>query len=99
MSVEDYIAEEFNYNIDIRTGNDVIVEFIITALRDLHGFSYADFERVTGIKMPDDIHYKIQLYITHGYMSDENGKIKLSRKGMFKSNLIIYSLADNYILS
>lgn len=98
MTVEEYIkSENVRYTIDERSESDVVVEFFMTALRDLRGFTISDFERVTGRDFPCEILSIIENFIIMGDMSVVNGKYVLTRKGLFNANRVIYKITEDYI--
>ncbi len=98
MSVGDYISsKDIDYTYDNRNKTDVIVEFFMTALRDLRGFSSDDFRAVTGSEFPRKISQKLEALIVRGLISSIDGKYSLTREGLFRANSVIYELTEDFI--
>jgi len=98
MSVADYIrSENVLYTFDNRTDSDIVVEFFMTALRDLRGFSEEEYISVTGAGIPYEIAFKLKNLINEEYISFNNGNYALTRKGLFQANSVIYELTEKFI--
>ncbi len=98
MSVAEYLESvKVQYTDDMRRGHDDLVEFIMTALRDLRGFTADDFERVIGYTLPTDILVKIADLEHRGFIALNEKKISLTRMGIFNANRVIYEIIEKYI--
>jgi oxygen-independent coproporphyrinogen-3 oxidase len=98
MTVMEYIQEKnVVYSFDDRSETDVIVEFFMTALRDLRGFTREDFRRVTGVEFPVEIIGRLENLINKGFIVFANGYYSLSREGLFYANSVIYELTEDFI--
>ncbi len=99
MTVEEYVnSDDVIYSYDKRGNSDVVVEFFMTALRDLRGFSEADFRRVTGEEIPADLRSGLESLCRRGLLKFDNNKYSLTRDGLFCANRVIYELTEDYIL-
>lgn len=98
MSVGDYITSgDELYTFDERNDSDVVVEFFMTALRDLRGVTAEDFRRVTGSVMPYEISVKLENLRSRGLIAMNNEAYSLTRNGLFCANRVIYELTEDYI--
>lgn len=98
MDVLDYInADKFIYNEEPVSINNVIVEFIMTSLRRINGFTGEEFMSVTGLPLPDHVIDRIYSLISEGMMHADYGRYFLSKKGLFFADRVIYSIVENYL--
>jgi len=98
MSITDYIvAEDLLYSFDERNRTDVIVEFFMTALRDLRGFTIEEYSAVTGIELSSEIIRKLENLIRKGLIVFDNGCYSLTRNGLFRADGVIYELTEDFI--
>lgn len=98
MTVEEYInSADVIYSYDKRDESDVVVEFFMTSLRDLRGFSDAGFRCVTGKDMPQDLRSKLSSLCDRGLLKLTNNLYFLTREGLFCANRVIYELTEDYI--
>lgn len=98
LTVEDYLkCEKFQYEADIPSDNSVIVEYLMTALRRMKGFSREEFTAVTGSTLPESIAAELSLLEKDGMIAFANGRYSLSRKGLYYTDSIIYKLTEKYL--
>ena len=98
LGVQDYLKSgRVEYSFDKRDSSDVIVEFFMTALRDLRGFTESDFRKITGFDIPPGINKKISEFISSGLLAADNGRIHLTRDGLYRANRVIYAITEEYI--
>ncbi len=98
LQVYDYIeSSEFQYNFDALTPENVIVEFFMTTLRRLKGFSGDEFTSVTGITIPDSVIVKLNALIIEEMIEITDGRYHLSKKGLFYTDSIIYRLTEEFL--
>jgi oxygen-independent coproporphyrinogen-3 oxidase len=98
MSISDYIeSEEFKYNVDIYSENNIIVEFIMTTLRRKIGFSSDEFISITSIPIPEPLIIELNRLITEDMINFNNGRYFLSKTGIYYADSIIYRLAEKYL--
>lgn len=98
MSVEEYTRSgNAVYTFDERSDSDVVVEFFMTALRDLRGFTAEDFRRITGRAMPHEISVKLEDLGNRGLIALNSGAYSLTRSGLFCANRVIYEITEDYI--
>jgi len=81
MNVMDYInSVNVVYNTVPVTTENKIVEFIMTSLRRIEGFTYDEFSSVTGLSVPEEIKTGISAREKEGMLHVENGRCFLSEK-------------------
>ncbi len=98
MSVADYIgSKDVHYTGDNRSDSDVVVEFFMTALRDLRGVTSGDFRAVTGADFSREIYQRLGSLVERGLVALADGKYSLTRDGLFRTNSVIYELTEDYI--
>jgi len=98
LNVMDYIkSKEFKYDVDTPTAENIIVEFLMTSLRRMKGFSADEFTAVTSISIPESIVSKFDSLITEGMIESDNGRYRLSKKGLYFTDSIIYRLTEEFI--
>jgi coproporphyrinogen III oxidase-like Fe-S oxidoreductase len=98
MLLNDYIRQKHAvYTFDNRNESDIVVEFFMTALRDLRGFTAVEFRAVTGFELTSELFRKIESLLHRGLISENNGKYFLTRMGLFSANSVIYELTEDYI--
>ena len=98
MLLNDYIRQKHVvYTFDNRNESDIVVEFFMTALRDLRGFTVVEFRAVTGFELTSELFRKIESLLHRGLISENNGKYFLTRMGLFSANSVIYELTEDYI--
>lgn len=98
MTIEEYTGSgEVTYVFDERRGSDVVVEFFMTALRDLRGFSPADFKKISGTDLPEDLLNRLRGLVGKGMLIYHGNRYSLSREGLFCANRVIYELTEDYI--
>ena len=98
MTVDEYIiADNFKYTFDERTDSDVIVEFFMTALRDLRGFSAGDFKRVTGRGISAELLSILDSLVRKGDVRYNDSRYSLTRSGLFRANRVVYEITEGYI--
>ncbi len=98
LKVEDYINRgEFLYDVETPTTDNVIVEFVMTSLRRIKGFSADEFTSVTSIPLPDDIISALNTLKNEGLIVTENGRYRLSYKGLFYTDSVIYRIVEKYL--
>jgi oxygen-independent coproporphyrinogen-3 oxidase len=98
LQVHDYIKSvEFHYEFEALTPESIIVEFFMTTLRRLKGFSNEEFIKVTGIPIPDSIIAKLNVLIIEEMIEITGGRYHLSRKGLFYTDSIIYRLTEEFL--
>ena len=98
LQVADYIkSNKFLYEIDTPGTNSIIVEFIMTSMRRMKGFSGEEFAAVTGIPLPETIVSRLHTLKNEGMIEIEQGRYYLSKNGLFFTDSIIYQLVENYI--
>lgn len=98
MPVADYIkCSEFSYEYDNPSADSIIVEFIMTSLRRMNGFSGEEFAAVTGKSLSNDLVYKLNSLKDEGKIEINNGRYYLSRKGLYLTDSIIYYLAEDFL--
>lgn len=98
MPVADYIkCSEFSYEYDNPSADSIIVEFIMTSLRRMKGFSGEEFMSVTGISLSHELISKLNMLKDEGKIEINNGRYYLSKKGLYLTDSIIYYLAEDYL--
>ena len=99
LNAEEYIrSSEFHYDVDIPSGNAVIVEFLMTSLRRMNGFTGEEFAAVTSIPLPEALIAGFYSLKMNGMIEINNGRYRLSKKGLYFADSIIYQLAEKYLL-
>jgi len=98
MQAADYIkCREFLYEYDTQSPDSIIVEFLMTSLRRMKGFSGEEFAAVTGKLMPEVIAAKLDSLKDEGMIEIDNGRYYLSKSGLYLADSIIYRLAEIYL--
>jgi len=98
MQAAEYIRSgEFLYEYDTRDSDSIIVEFLMTSLRRMKGFSGEEFSAVTGKALPEAIISKLDSLKNEGMIEINDGKYYLSKKGLYLADSIIYQLAEDYL--
>jgi len=98
MTVEDYIkCGEFLYEYDTPSENSRIVEFIMTSIRRMKGFSAEEFAAVTGKPLPETVISKLNLLKNEGLIEINNGRYYLSKNGMYYTDSIIFKLTEQFL--
>ncbi len=98
LNVMDYIkSKEFKYEVDTPTAENIIVEFLMTSLRRMKGFSADEFTAVTSISLPETVVSKLDSLKTEGMIEFDTGRYRLSKKGLYFTDSIIYRLTEEFI--
>ncbi len=98
LQVADYIkSSEFLYEYDALTPNSTIVEFFMTTLRRMKGFSIEEFHLITGVPFPESVVSNLNSLIQEGMIEITNGRYHLSRKGLYYTDSIIYRLTEQFL--
>jgi len=98
LQVDDYIKSSgFLYDVETPNADNTIVEFIMTSLRRLKGFSAEEFTAVTSIPLPADIAAKLKILKAEGMIEINNGRFYLSKKGLYYTDSIIYRIIEKYL--
>lgn len=98
LRAEEYIkSREFLYEYDKRTADSIIVEFIMTTIRRVNGFSGEEFTAITGIQLPENIIKMLNSLENDGMIMIYHGRYSLTKKGLFHADSIIYKLTEPYL--
>jgi oxygen-independent coproporphyrinogen-3 oxidase len=98
MQVSDYIkSREFLYEVDTPGPDGIIVEFLMTSLRRLKGFSGEEFKAVTGLSLPGTVIKNLNVLESEGMVETGNGRYRLSKKGLYYTDSIIYRLSEQFL--
>lgn len=98
MGITEYMsADEFVYDIDPGSINNRIVEFIMTSMRRVKGFTEEEFTAATGIPLPDEIAFNISLLKSEGMVCSDNTRHFLSGEGLFFADRVIYRIVENLL--
>jgi len=99
LEVADYIkSREFIYEFDTPAENSIIVEFIMTTLRRMKGFSNEEFTAVTGKPLPENIIVKLLQLKDEGKIEINKGRYYLTKKGLYLTDAIIYQITEQFLL-
>ena len=97
-SLRDYMKPGvFNRVTDCRGADQLLVEFIMTSLRRLEGFTADEYRRVSGCPMPREVIKRMEDKVSEKLMNYENGRYCLTAKGIFLADRIIYDLAEPFL--
>ncbi len=97
-SLEAYLCgEDFNYVPEPRGENDRVVEYLMTAIRCLQGFSLKRFEEVTGAALPHDIIEAIDSFVDLGFMTRKGDLCSVTHCGLKLLDDIIYKILANHL--
>lgn len=98
LEAGEYIKSgEFMYEVETPDENNIVVEFIMTSLRRMKGFSSGEFAAVTGHPLPGNIRTKLNNLEEEGMMEISGGRFYLSKKGIFFTDSIIYRLVEDFL--
>ncbi len=98
LNVRDYIkSKEFQYEVDTQTAENIVVEFLMTSLRRMKGFSAEEFTAVTSIALPETVVDKLNSLRLEGMIEFEGGRYRLSKKGLFFTDSIIYRITEDFL--
>ncbi|PKL18859.1 MAG: coproporphyrinogen III oxidase [Spirochaetae bacterium HGW-Spirochaetae-5] len=98
LQVSDYINnDEFLYDFEALTPESIIVEFFMTFLRRMKGFSSEEFISVTGVPIPDSVIAILNAFIIEEMIEITDGRYHLSKKGLFYTDSIIYRLTEQFL--
>lgn len=97
-SLDEYMEPgEFRRINDYRSADQLLVEFIMTALRKLDGFMPGDYDAVTGRSLPPDIIKRLGDKVVEGLVIFDNGCYRLSQKGIFLADRVIYDIVEPFL--
>jgi len=98
LQVADYIkSSDFLYDYDALTPNSIIVEFFMTTIRRMKGFSAEEFTAVTSISLPEIIIHKLNALKDEGMIELTDGRYHLSKKGIYYTDSIIFRLTESLL--
>ncbi len=97
-SLEEYLLPKaLNYVRDMRSEDDQVVEYIMTAIRCLNGFSLNRFKEVTGFALPHNIIEEIDLFVAQGLMERQGDLCSVTASGLKLMDDIIYKILRNHL--
>lgn len=97
-SLDEYMQQgEFRRIFDYRSEEQLLVEFIMTALRRLDGFSPGEYMALTGKPLPRGITIRLREKENEGLITSENGLLRLSEKGIFLADRVIYDIVETFL--
>ena len=97
-SLDEYMRQgEFRRIFDHRSEEQLLVEFIMTAFRRLDGFSPDEYTALTGKPLPREITTKLREKADEGLITSENGLLRLSEKGIFLADRVIYDIVEPFL--
>jgi len=98
LEVADYLkCSGFQYEYDTPSADSIIVEFFMTTLRRMNGFSPEEFAAVTGISLPQTVVLKLESLKAEGMIEITNGRYHLSKKGIYYADSIIYRITEEFL--
>ncbi|MFC1669126.1 radical SAM family heme chaperone HemW [Spirochaetota bacterium] len=101
MTIDDYIiSNEVTLTIDKRDENSNVVEYFLTGLRLINGFSIGEMERRLKLKLSPLIMEKIEYMARDGLVifdSNNNGNLRLTERGLFLADSVIYKIVEPII--
>jgi coproporphyrinogen III oxidase-like Fe-S oxidoreductase len=69
----------------------------MTAFRRLDGFSPDEYTALTGKPLPREITTKLREKADEGLITSENGLLRLSEKGIFLADRVIYDIVEPFL--
>lgn len=97
-SLAEYLKPgSFSRVFDERSNNEILVEFIMTSLRNLNGFRLDEYEKITGNELPQGIIDKISEKEHEGLLRSNGNLISFTEKGVFFADSIIYDIVESYL--
>ena len=99
MNIKDYLVLPLNITEDIRSKNDIIIEYVLTNMRLLNGMSEESLKKKLGVNFPENLIFQGQKLAREGLIAyDANNCImKLTSKGIFFADKVIYRLVEELL--
>ena len=98
LKVHEYInSSRFLYDFDALTPESIIVEFFMTFLRRMKGFSFEEFIGITGVPMPDSVIAVLNALLIEEMIEITDERYHLSKKGLYYTDSIIYRLTEQFL--
>jgi oxygen-independent coproporphyrinogen-3 oxidase len=98
LKVYEYIKSSgFFYDFDALTPESIIVEFFMTFLRRMKGFSFEEFINVTGVPISGSVIAVLNALLIEEMIEITDGRYHLSKKGLFYTDSIIYRLTEQFL--
>lgn len=101
MSIGEYILNPIGeLDEDVRDRTSEMVEYIMTGLRLLRGFSVRDFEREFNMSLPLELEKGIKKEAVKGMLDisdDNNFNVSLSSSGLIFADSVIYNVVENLL--
>jgi len=99
MTVSEYMnSENVIYSHDERSVNSSIVEYIMTGMRLLDGFSLSEMEKRLGFRIPDKVMERIVSLNNKGSVilekRDGDSRIRLSSESVCFADSVIYNIVE-----
>lgn len=97
-SLDEYMKPgEFRRVNDYRSVDQLLVEFIMTAVRKLDGFTAYDYTMISGREMPGEIIKRLSDKVAEGLMISDSGCYRLTEKGIFLADRVIYEIVEPFL--
>ncbi len=97
-SLEEYMKPgEFRRINDYRNADQLLVEFIMTAVRKLDGFTAGEYTAISGRPLPAEVIKRLGDKEREGLISSENGCYRLTENGVFLADRVIFDLAEPFL--
>lgn len=98
MTADEYTGDgEFIYSLDDDSPKNRAVEFLMTALRRMNGFSRDEFAGATGSDLDSSVLSELELLRSEGLIELSEGRYSLTRKGLLIADMVIYRVTDRLI--
>jgi len=97
-SVNEYlIGDRFEYIFDERKEYDELIEFVMTGIRCMDGFSPADFTKKTGGNFPGSVTDRLNENVRRGYLASRSGRYSVTDKGLKILNRLTFSILEDIL--
>lgn len=97
-SLDEYMRPgEFRRVNDYRSADQLLVEFIMTAVRKLDGFTADEYTMISGREMPVEIMKRLSDKENEGLMISDNGCYRLTERGIFLADRVIYDIVEPFL--
>ncbi len=99
MTVEEYLeSADLTLEEDVRGGYAPLVEYILTGLRLIEGFSPERMKKLTGLELPEKVVEKFQKLESEGLIRQEKRRdeniIKLTERGIPLADAVTYEAVE-----